>query len=189
MDNKHQSHLLALSKLLNLLLVFGFLAMTVVSVVLGLSLAKASSEKSRTLVPPTLSQAFTVSDTAVDAPYLHLMGEYFLKLKLNVTPTNVTRQYGLLLDYVPAENWASIQPVLIEDAEHIKKYNTTSRFDALPGKTHVSLQTMQFRQSGHLIKTVGDRTLPAELTTYVVQMAYRDGIIELIGIKQQGAEQ
>lgn len=189
MDNRHQNHLLALSKLLNLLLVFGFIAMTLVSVALGLSLAKASSEKSRTIVPPTLSKAFTVSDAAVDAPYLHLMGEYFLKLKLNVTPTNVTRQYGLLLEYVPAQNWSAIQPVLIEDAEHIKQYNTTSRFDALPGQTHVSLQRMQFKQTGHLIKTVGDRTLPAELTTYVVQMDYSNGVIELIGIKTQGTKE
>jgi len=189
MDNQHQSNLLALSKLLNFLLVFGFGASMIVNVALGLSLAKTSSEKSRTLVPPTISQAFTISDTAVDAPYLHLMGEYFLKLKLNVTPANVVRQYGLLLEYVPAEQWPAIQPVLIKDAEHLKKYNTTSRFDALPGRTEISIENMQFKQTGHLIKTVGNRTLPAELTSYLVQMDYRNGVIELIGIKKQGAQE
>ncbi|KOO12783.1 conjugal transfer protein TraE [Vibrio xuii] len=189
MDNEHQGNLLALSKLLNFLAVFGFLASMIVNVVLGLSLAKTSSEKSRTLVPPTISQAFTISDTAVDAPYLHLMGEFFLNLKFNVTPANVGRQYGLLLEYVPPENWSTIQPVLIKDAEHIKKYNTTSRFDVLPGRTEISIENMQFKQTGHLIKTVGDRTLPAELVTYVVQMDYSNGVIELIGIKKQGAKE
>ncbi|TFH89370.1 type IV conjugative transfer system protein TraE [Vibrio ouci] len=189
MENKHQGHLLALSKLLNFLLVFGFITSMLVNVTLGLSLAKTSSEKSRTLVPPTISQAFTVSDTAIDAPYLHLMGEYFLKLKLNVTPANVVRQYGLLLDYVPAQNWPTIQPVLIKDSEHIKQYNTTSRFDALPGKTEISIENMQFKQTGHLIKTVGDRTLPSERVTYLVQMDYSNGVIELIGIKKQGVEE
>lgn len=77
MDNQHQGNLLALSKLLNFLLVFGFAASMLVNVALGLSLAKTSSEKSRTLVPPTISQAFTISDTAIDAPYLQLMGEFF----------------------------------------------------------------------------------------------------------------
>lgn len=189
MDNQHQGNLLALSKLLNFLLVFGLAASMLVNVALGLSLAKTSSEKSRTLVPPTISQAFTISDTAIDAPYLHLMGEYFLKLKLNVTPANVVRQYGLLLDYVPAENWSVIQPTLIQDAEHIKQYNTTSRFDALPGRTEISIENRQFKQTGHLIKTVGDRTLPSELVTYIVQMNYSDGAIELIGIKKQGAQE
>lgn len=51
MDNQHQINLLALSKLLNFLLVLGFGASMVVNVALGLSLAKTSSEKSRTLVP------------------------------------------------------------------------------------------------------------------------------------------
>lgn len=117
------------------------------------------------------------------------MGEYFLKLKLNVTPANVARQYGLLLEYVPAEKWPAIQPVLVKDAEHLKKYNTTSRFDALPGRTEISIENMQFKQTGHLIKTVGNRTLPAELTSYLVQMDYRNGVIELIGIKKQGAQE
>lgn len=45
MDNQHQGHLLALSKLLNFLLVFGFAASMLVNVALGLSLAKTSSEK------------------------------------------------------------------------------------------------------------------------------------------------
>ncbi|ELY5141993.1 type IV conjugative transfer system protein TraE [Vibrio vulnificus] len=189
MDNQHQGNLLALSKLLNFLLVFGFAASMLVNVALGLSLAKTSSEKSRTLVPPTISQAFTISDTAIDAPYLQLMGEFFLKLKLNVTPANVTRQYGLLLEYVPAKNWSAIQPVLIQDAEHLKKYNTTSRFDALPGRTEISIENKQFKQTGHLTKTVGDRTLPPELVTYTVQMDYSNGVIELIGIKKQGAKE
>lgn len=189
MDSRHQTHLLALSKLLNLLLLVGFIVMTLVSLVLGLSLARVSTEKSRTLVPPRVSQAFTISDTAVDAPYLRLMGEYFLTLKLNVTPANVSRQYGLLLDYVPARDWSTIQPVLLEDAEHVKQYNTTSRFDALPGQTDVSVETLQFKQSGRLIKTVGDRTLPSELVTYIVQMGYDDGVIELIGIKKQGVDE
>ena len=189
MNPKYQEDILRLSKLLNLLLVIGLVGSLVVSVVLAIALSNVSSEKSRTLVPPSISRAFTVSDTTVDASYLHIMGEYFLNLKLNVTPANVTRQYGLLLDYVPADNWPSVQPTLVKDAENLRKHNATSRFDALPDKTHISLESMQFKQTGSLVKTVGDRTLPPEQTTYIVQMAYIDGEIALIGIKKEGVGQ
>lgn len=186
MDSKHQDNLLALSQLLNRFLTIGFFAMTLLSVALGGALAYVAGTQSRTLVPPSISQAFSISNTAVDAPYLQLMGEFFLKLKLNVTPANVTRQYGLLLNYVPEDNWSQVQPALIADAQRIQKNNASSRFDALPGKTHISLDAMQFKQTGTLVKTVGDRTLPEETVTYVVQMRYDRGFIELIGIKQEG---
>ncbi len=186
MYNDIKENLLALSKLLNFFLAIGFLAMTLLSVILGVALAYTASEKSRTLVPPVISKAFTVSDSSVDAPYLQMMGEYFLKLKLNVTPANVTRQYGRLLDYIPTEYWASVQPTLVKDAERVKKENVASRFDVIPNQTQVSLDTMQLKQTGTLVKTVGDRTLPGEDVTYVVQMQYDNGVLALVGIKKQG---
>lgn len=189
MDNTFKDHLLATSKLLNFFLAIGFIGMTLLSVILGFALAYTSSEKSRTLVPPVISKAFTISDNTVDAPYLQMMGEYFLKLKLNVTPANVTRQYGLLLDYIPTENWATVQPALVKDAERVQKENVTSRFDAMPNQTQVSLESMQLKQTGMLTKTVGERTLPIEEITYVVQMQYDDGLLELVGIKKQGTNE
>ncbi|AYV25002.1 MULTISPECIES: type IV conjugative transfer system protein TraE [Vibrio] len=188
MEHTFKDNLLSLSKLLNFFLALGFLAMTVLSLILGISLAYTSSEKSRTLIPPVISKAFTVSDGAVDAPYLQMMGEYFLKLKLNVTPATVTRQYGLLLDYIPTENWSTVQPTLVKDAERVQKDNISSRFDARPNHTHISLESMQFKQTGTLTKTVGERTLPPEEVTYIVQMAYRDGLLTLIGIKKEGSK-
>ncbi|ENM5751823.1 type IV conjugative transfer system protein TraE [Vibrio mimicus] len=189
MDHTFRDNLLALSKLLNFFLAVGFLAMTLLSLILGGTLAYTASQKSRTLVPPVISKAFTLSDVAVDAPYLQMMGEFFLKLKLNVTPANVTRQYSLLLDYIPAEEWSAVQPALVKDAERVKQENITSRFDALPNQSHVSLDSMLFRQTGMLTKTVGERALPAEEVTYIVQMRYDEGLLELVGIKKEGSAQ
>lgn len=186
MELHHEKNLIALSKLLNVLLLVGFVVMTTVSIVLGLALNRTMNHQERTLVPPTISQAFTISGASVDAPYLQMMGEYFLFLKLNVTPANVSRQYSRLLDYVPPEKWAGIQPLLLTDATQIQKSNISSRFDPLPGQTHVSLESMQIKQKGQLIKTVGDRELPAEEVTYIVQMAYDNGLLELHGIMKEG---
>ncbi|EJX5614650.1 type IV conjugative transfer system protein TraE [Vibrio parahaemolyticus] len=185
MELNYEKHLLSLSKLLNLLLLFGFIAMTLVSVALGFTLYSVVNKQERTLVPPSISQAFTISSTAVDAPYLQMMGDYFLFLKLNVTPKNVARQYGRLLDYVPSEDWSSVQPVLISDAEHIQKNNISSRFDPIPDGTQISLDLLQIKQTGRLLKSVGDRDLPPEDVTYVVQMAYENGVIELRGITKE----
>ncbi len=182
MDSMYEKDRLELSKLLNLLLLCGFLGMTVLSLVLGIGLAYVSKEKSRTLVPPSISQAFTVSDGHIDNAYLSMMGDYFLYLKLNVTPANVTRQFGRLLDYVPPQNYPIYQPVLIEEAQLIKESNISSRFD--PIKTEVSLDDLQIKITGNLTKSVGDRFLPTEEATYAIQMGYDYGVIELLGIKR-----
>ncbi|MFA0280029.1 TraE/TraK family type IV conjugative transfer system protein, partial [Vibrio sp. 10N.222.55.F8] len=84
-------------------------------------------KESRTLVPPTLSQAFSVSNGDVDESYLMLMGSYFLHLKYDITPASVSRQYGLLLDYVPAKSWSAVQPTLLSDAQQITTSNISSR--------------------------------------------------------------
>lgn len=80
--------------------------------------------KSRTVVPPTISAAFTVSDTSIDEPYLQQMAEYFAFLKLNVTPASVDHQYKQLATYIDEADWHQMQPLLVEDAAMIK--NKTS---------------------------------------------------------------
>ncbi|MGY5652135.1 type IV conjugative transfer system protein TraE [Vibrio cincinnatiensis] len=186
MELSIEKNLIALSKLLNVLLLIGFIAMTLVSVVLALTLNRTLNHQERTLIPPEVSQAFTVTSSRVDAPYLQMMGEYFLFLKLNVTPANVSRQYGRLLDYVPPEKWPEVQPLLITDATQIQKSNISSRFDPLPSRTQISLDSLQMRQTGNLIKSVGNRVLPSEEVTYIVQMAYKNGILELHSIMKEG---
>ncbi|KFA94992.1 MULTISPECIES: type IV conjugative transfer system protein TraE [Vibrio] len=185
MDATFKKDTLALSKLLNMILVFALLAMIVVSVILGVGLTFAIQQKSRTLVPPTISKSFTVSDSHVDGAYLSMMADYFLYLKLNVTPANVSRQYGKLLDYVPPKQWPQIQPLLAKEAQTIQDGNIASHFDPLPEGTEVSVERLQVKQRGHVTKSVGDRTLPTEAITYLVQMGYDNGVIELIGITKE----
>lgn len=182
MEKHYQQDRLTLSRLLNRLLLMGFLAMTLVSVGLGAGLVWALHTQPRTLVPPSISQAFTVSGSEVDGAYLSMMGEYFLFLKLNVTPANVSRQYGRLLEYVPPETWAILQPALVNEAKRIQASHIASRFDPLPGRTTVSVATTQMTQTGRLVKSVGNRTLPEDTATYRVSMDYRHGELVLLGI-------
>lgn len=188
MEISNKKDMLAMSKLLNVFLAVGFLTASVTCIGLGGALAYQSSKASRTLVPPTISKAFSVSSGDVDEAYLTLMGSYFLHLKYDITPASVTRQYGLLLNYVPPDYWSSVQPTLISDAQQIMDSSISSRFVADKDGTLVALDSMQFKQSGMLHKNVGDRALEPEPVTYVVQMAYPQGVLELIGIKKEGVK-
>jgi conjugal transfer pilus assembly protein TraE len=174
--------------LLNALLLAGFLTMLLTNIVLGVSIHQAINSKSRTLVPPLISKAFTVSDGQVDEPYLEMMGEFLLHKKLNITPANVHRQYGLLLDYVSEQHWPSIQPRLLREAEQVKSENIASRFDV--EHVEVALEDLKVRFTGALQKHVGRRPLaPEKDVVYEVSLGYEQGEISLLSINRVDPEQ
>lgn len=182
MLNNNKITILALSKALNGLLLLFTIGLLFTVVILGGTLATQINSKSRTLVPPTISQAFTVSDGAVDSSYLQQMGEYVTYLKLNMTPNNVERQYGQLLDYVGSEAWPNIQPTLMADAQQIIKENVSSRFDV--DTVNVSVPTLKVKLTGTLQKHVGSRALDPEHASYIVDFAYEYGEISLLSIRK-----
>nr|AKN38909.1 IncF plasmid conjugative transfer pilus assemblyprotein TraE [Vibrio splendidus] len=172
---------LAVKSLLNLFLSAGFLVMLITNLVLGYTSYQALTHQSRTLIPPTLSQAFTISDGAVDEPYLQQMAHYLLHLKLNITPASVGRQFGLLLDYVDETSWHSVQPKLLREATVIKKNNISSQFAV--EDVRISLDTLQVQLYGTLQKHVGQRALEPEMKWYQVNFSYEQGSIGLLSIE------
>jgi conjugal transfer pilus assembly protein TraE len=170
LDSYIEKEKLKLKSLLNAGLLIGFLVMLIVNLGLGVTVYQLVIHKSRTMTPPTLSKAFTISDATVDESYLEQMGEYFLNLKLNVTPASVHRKYSILLDYVTEEDWPNVQPTLLREAEYIKAENISSRFDV--EDVAIALSRLEVRFSGVLQKHVGSRPLDPEPTTYVVSMNY-----------------
>ena len=173
---------LAVKSLLNLFLSAGFLVMLITNIVLGLTAKQALTHQSRTLVPPTISKAFTVSDREVDEPYLEQMADYLIYLKLNVTPGNVARQFGQLLEYVEEQSWHNIQPKLIREANVIKKGNVSSQFSV--ETVRISLETLQVQLHGKLQKYVGQRPLDPEMKWYQVSFSYDHGVIALKSIEE-----
>lgn len=156
--------------------------MLITNLALGLGTYYAISKKSRTLVPPNISKAFTISDGSFDEAYLELISEFLIHKKLNVTPANVHRQYGLLLDYVNAENWSKIQPRLLREANHIKAENISSHFDVT--KVDIALDDLKVRFTGTLQKHVGSRALEPEMVTYEVSLSYEQAEISLHSINR-----
>ena len=182
MHHSNKIDLLSITKSLNALLLIGFSFAMLSNVVLAGVVFNAFTSKSRTLTPPVISQAFTVSDGEVDAPYLEMMAEYFTLLKLNVTPGSVERQYKQLGHYISETTWHDMQPLLSDDAAIMKRQNISSQFTV--EKTQVALDKGLVKLTGTLNKYVGKRALPPETVSYVVAMSYEDGQLALLTLKK-----
>ncbi|MDN3686153.1 type IV conjugative transfer system protein TraE [Vibrio sinaloensis] len=158
--------------------------MLITNIVLGYTVNQALTHQSRTLVPPSISKAFTVSDGSIDEPYLEQMADYLIYLKLNVTPGNVGRQFGQLLEYVDEQSWSLIQPKLLREANLIKKKdNISSHFSV--ESVRISLDTLQVQLYGKTAKKfVGQRPLEPEMKWYQVSFSYQQGEIGLKSIDE-----
>ncbi|CAQ81863.1 conjugative transfer protein TraE (plasmid) [Aliivibrio salmonicida LFI1238] len=183
MLNSNKIDFIALSKALNKLLLIGFVLSLVVSITLALGLLSLANNKSRTLVPPSISKAFTVSDGTIDESYASQMAEYILYLKLNVTPANVERQFSQLLDYANADAWSSVQPQLVRESVLIKKSNLSSTFSV--SRVEVAMDSLIVNVHGVLNKSVGDRALTPVSCSYLIYLKYEQGTLTFSSIKKE----
>lgn len=179
----HEVSVVAISKTLNYLLVIGFLISMLANAALSVALYQVAVNKTSTITPPIISKAFSISGSQVDESYLAQMGEYFLYLKLNVTPANVEKQYSRLLDYVSSDYWSSIQPRLVREANELRKSNISNTFNVTDIK--VDLAAMQVRMDGMLKRYVGSRALAPEGATYTVALNYANGVLTITSINKE----
>lgn len=183
MLNEHNGEALSAARLLNHVLIAVVLIISLATVGLAFALLGQNQAEKRTLVPPHLDRAFTVSDEGVDKAYLALMAEWWVHLKFNVTPSNVKRQFNLLITYVPSQHWSKLQDKLVRESEFIIDNDVTSFFEI--DTVSPSLEQMKIRIKGTLNKTVAGRKLPPESVTYLIQADYPNGLIELHSISKE----
>lgn len=168
---------------INALLLVAILALLIGVSGLGWTSYYLATHKSRTITPPMLSKAFTVSDAKVDDEYLLMMAEYFMYLRFNVTPSSVERKFYLLSEYANPAVWKTFSPVLSSEISFIKEHNVSSTFDVT--SRQVDPDNFAVRMRGSLHKNVGIRSLPIEDNTYIVKMSYKHGFIQLDYINKE----
>ncbi|MEZ8082816.1 type IV conjugative transfer system protein TraE [Enterovibrio norvegicus] len=183
MLSKENGAALKAASLLNYTLIAVVLILSVSVTVLGLRLSAHSKIDKRTLIPPQIDRAFSISNAHVDNEYLALMAEWWVHLKFNVTPSNVNRQFNQLITYVPSQYWSSLQDKLLREAQFIEDNDVTSFFEI--NKVAADNESMKIRVDGVLNKTVGGRSLEPETVTYILQAGYPNGLIELHTIAKE----
>lgn len=183
MLNKNNGEALKAARFLNYVFAAGILVVSVGTVGLGFALMSQNKTVQRTLVPPHIDRAFTVSNEAVDEAYLALMAEWWVHLKFNVTPANVNRQFNQLMTYIPSQYWSGLQDKLMREATFIINNDVTSFFEVHSIAPNVD--EMKIRVKGTLNKTIAGRKLEPEPVTYIIQTDYPLGLIELHSIAQE----
>ncbi|MBD1576947.1 type IV conjugative transfer system protein TraE [Vibrio sp. S11_S32] len=185
MDISVKRESLAIAKGLNVLLLGLVAVLLILTLVLGFSLAYVSIHKTRTLVPPTLTQPVTLSETKVDGAYLSQMGHYFLWLKMNVSPESVVGQYAQILKFVDSDSYHIIEPQFAKEAKFIKSQKVSSSF--FIEKTQVDVKNLIVRFNGTLKKYALGTALPDKRLTYDVHFAYHAGNLTIVSIVKGAA--
>lgn len=183
MESNNREIFASVSRGVNALLFVVVLGLVIAVSGLGWTTYYLVTHKSRTISPPVISQAFSVSDKGVDESYLTQMAEYFVYLRFNVTPASVDRKFAELSEYANESNWTKFRPVLVKELEFIKDNNVSSQLDVTAIQANV--ESMLVKVKGTLQKNVGIRALEGEEQTYLVQMSYRYGFLQLDYIKRE----
>ncbi|CAH6780684.1 conjugal transfer pilus assembly protein TraE [Vibrio crassostreae] len=183
MLNEHNGEALKAARFINYVLTAVVLITALGVAGLSFALLSQSQAEKRTVVPPHIDRAFTISNEAVDEAYLSMMADWWIHLKFNVTPSNVKRQFNLLITYVPPKYWSGLQDKLIREAEFIIENDVTSFFEV--DTLSINLNEMKIRVKGTLNKTIAGRALDPEPVTYLLQADYSSGLIELHSIVQE----
>lgn len=184
MLTQYKKHILHVSKALNALLLLAVMGLLLANVLLTAGLIYAVRQHTVTVIPPRLQQPVTVSNHSVDDAYLQQMAEYFLYLKLNITPETVGRQYTQLLRYVDPTSYHEIQPRLLQEAKRIQQQKISSNF--VVSAVAIASATKQVKLQGTLKKWVGSRPLAPEPSTYLITMAYNN-VLTIVGIQHEAS--
>ncbi|PSW24312.1 type IV conjugative transfer system protein TraE [Photobacterium phosphoreum] len=180
METSVKRESLAIAKGLNVVLMLFVAVLLVLSMLLGSALAYVSVHKETILIPPTLTQAVTISETKVDGAYLAQMGRYFIWLKMNVSPESVVEQYAQILKYVNANTYHTIEPQFAQEANFIKSQKISSSF--FIEKSQVDIKDLIVRFSGTLKKYALGTALPDKYVNYELHFAYNTGRLTLLSM-------
>jgi len=182
MEYKHARSLIA--KLANhiKLLSFGIAGLLVCNGLLGLLLWHQSGQKDIVLIPASLHQKATLTQSGVSHSYLESMAIMLASDRLNITPDNVSGSNQNLLTFVDPRFYTDFKNQLSRDAKIIKEGKITSTFYINTVRSNP--KTLIVRISGQLKRWVGERLIGTEVKSYQLKFSMRGYPLRLTSFQE-----
>lgn len=131
----------------------------------------------RTIVPAEIRQSFTISDSVVDASYLQQMALMFVSQRLNITPSNIDHNHGVILQYTDHKFYHALVGILAQEKQAVLKQNISAVF--YPEQVIPNVQDLSVMITGSLVHWVGAAALAPVKKTYIIRFTYQSGILKV----------
>ena len=151
------------------LLSFGIAGLLACNALLGLLLWHQSDQKYIVLIPATLHQKATITQSGVSSSYLESIAMMLVNDRLNMTPSNVVGSNQHLLTFVDPNFYNAFKTQLIIDAKAILDGKISSSFYV--NRVRSDSKTLVVNMSGELKRWVGERLIGSELKHYQLKFS------------------
>lgn len=141
----------------------------------------------RTIVPAQIKQAFTISDTVVDASYLRQMALFFVGERLNITPSSIDQNHNVLLQYIDPKFYHTFVRILVNEKQAVMKQNISSVF--YPDEIIPNVNDLTVLIKGSLIHWVGGLSLTPTKKYYLLKFSYRSGNLKVLSFFENTAKE
>jgi len=136
----------------------------------------------RTIVPLNIKQAFTISDSMVDASYLRQMALVFVAERLNITPSNIEQSHNIILQYTDPKFYHEFVRVLAQEKQAVSKQNISSVF--YPEEVMPDTKELSVLIKGSLMHWVGSSGLVPVKKIYILKFCYRLGDLKVLSFSE-----
>jgi len=137
----------------------------------------------RTIVPAEIKEAFTISDSSVDASYLRQMALFFVEERLNLTPSNIDQNHSILLQYIDPKFYHAFVRILVNEKQAVIKQNISSVF--YPDEVIPDTHNLTVLIKGSLMHWVGALSLPPTKKSYVIKFGFRSGYLKILSFSEK----
>lgn len=135
------------------------------------------------LVPPKITKPFWVQGSYVSKEYLTEMGAYLSKLFLDLSPSSVSYNHGVLLSYATPEAYGALKKQLLKEAEEYTKLQLSTHFK--PREITAKPDTCEVTIKGSLSSYVAGKHIRDSQETVVIQFTHRDAGLQVSEVRYQ----
>lgn len=124
------------------------------------------------LVPPRVTKQLWVQGNQVSKEYLTEMGAYLSKLFLDLSPSTVVYNHGILLTYATPEAYGSLKKQFLKEGEEYTKLQLSTHFK--PVEILANPETLEVTIKGSMSSYVAGKHIRDSQETVAIQFTHRD---------------